>query len=223
MIVCSTLRNGEKDVFLKHNHRNMNIWQCQDKQHIMGWVWDCRIPAGVIILLNCVVLRWNPTGLLNSGSLFFGNGRCIDFQTGLLCCHLNFKKQLLSLKINNIIKRWSPGSLSTKLQASTKSCTSAPRSDCSSWRFLVGQWLGCPLGSLSRCESLCLHLVLVFQEVSPFGEIFHPLGGAFGLKLALEPLAGCNIVFIIIQTLPQMVPGVPAGLPFCRVWSRHHL
>lgn len=76
-------------------------------------------------------------------------------------------------------------------------------------------------GSRGGCESFRLHLLFVFQEVSPLGEILHPLSWAVGLELALELLAGLRFVSIVIQTFPQVVPGVPAGLPFRRVWRSH--
>lgn len=87
--------------------------------------------------------------------------------------------------------------------------------------FDAVQCLGRLPGSFGRRESFCLHLLFIFQEVSPLGEIFHPLSRAICLKLALEVLAGRSVVIVVIQTFPQLVPGFPAGLPFCRVWSGH--
>lgn len=49
----------------------------------------------------------------------------------------------------------------------------------------------------------------------------YPLRGTIRLKLALELVAGGNFVTIVIQTFPQTVPRVPAGLPFRRVRSGH--
>lgn len=49
----------------------------------------------------------------------------------------------------------------------------------------------------------------------------YPLSWTFSLKLALELQAACSSVLVFIQTLPQQVSGVPAGLPFCRAWSCH--
>lgn len=61
-------------------------------------------------------------------------------------------------------------------------------------------------------------------EASPLhfqGETY-PLSRATALKLALELLAGGNVVIIVIQTFPQLISGIPTRLSLCRVWSRHH-
>lgn len=160
-----------------------------------GWMWDFRIPAEGNDSKICpkwhVTLRWNPTGLHNSGLFSIsGDGRYEDFQTGPLCCHLYFLKQPLFLKINNIISLIFTHSVRNK---ATSSCPSpAPQQTQANLQLLmVSRWLGCPLGAFSRCESLCLHLLLVFQEVSPFGKILHLQGR---MKRSKKLLKADNLV-----------------------------
>lgn len=49
----------------------------------------------------------------------------------------------------------------------------------------------------------------------------YPLSWTVGLKLALVLLAAFGFVPVVIQALPQLVPGVPARLPLCGVWRWH--
>lgn len=51
------------------------------------------------------------------------------------------------------------------------------------------------------------------QQVIKNEEVLYPLSWTFGLEVSLDLLAGLNLVIVVVQTLPELIPGVPAGLP----------